>query len=515
MADRYDVIVVGGGHNGLVAAAYMAMAGLNTLVLERRELVGGACVTEELIPGYKFSSCAYVSWMLQPKVVADLELRRHGFDVYSQDPYLTQPFPDGHRVLFWQDDRRTEEEIARISPRDVEAYRSWWKFWSRAAEIFQPYLLTSPPTLEEIGDRLQGTEYQDVFNTLLTVSFRDLLDDFFESDQVKACFVSAPDLQGPRAVGSALSSAYYACSILTNPEDQGIPKGGMGGLTQAMARAARSHGVTIRTGAAVKRILVRGGKAYGVMLADGEEIESILVVSNADPLQTFLRLIGPDELDRGFVEQLGRLKTDMAHLKLHCALREAPDFSRYLDKEQDGLRLGLIKICPSVEYFEKSCEDTRQGTFTDCPVFEIQMPSAYDPTLAPDGHHVLSAFVFHAPRRLVGRSWEEAREEIANELIDKITEYAPNFRDSIIDWRLFTPQDMEQRMGFTNGNIHHLDLVPSQMLSRRPLPGWSDYRTPIQGLYLCGAGTHPGGEVTGAPGHNAAHAVLEDWERNA
>ena len=510
MTNDFDAIIIGGGHNGLVASAYMAKAGMSVLVLERREQVGGACITEELIPGFRFSSCAYVSWLLQPKVVKDLELHRHGLELYRLDPHSAHPFPDGSGMLFWDDEERTKEAIGGISPGDVEGYVAWIKLWDKAAEIMQPYMLQPPPTWEEVAERVRGTDYEPVLHTLRTVSMGELLDHYFESEKVKSCMVYSPDPGGLRVVGNALPSAYYACGRFVDPADTGLPRGGMGALTRAIAESARSSGVTIRTSAKVKRVIIREGRARGVILEDGEEIESGIVISNADPFRTFRQLVGPENLDPGFTAGLAEAKTHLTHLKFHCALREAPDFSRFFPGEQSNRYLGMMDICPSPEYFQKSCSDTAEGRFTDSPVMELQVPSVYDDSLAPPGQHLLSAFILHAPREPAAGSWDAIREETAEGLISKINEYAPNFRGSLIDWRLITPVDMESRVGLTNGNIHHLDLVASQMLSDRPIPGWADYRTPIEGLYLCGAGTHPGGEVTGAPGHNAAHQVIKD-----
>ena len=511
MANDFDAIIIGGGHNGLVASAYMAKAGMKVLVLERRDQVGGACITEELIPGFQFSSCSYVSWLLQPKVVKDLELHEHGLELFRLDPHTARPFQDGTGLLLWDEDERTKEEIARLSPPDVEAYTDWYAFWDKAAEIMGPYMLQPAPTWEEVDDRVRGTELEDVLNTLRTVSMGDLLDRYFVSEKVKSCMVYSPDPRGLYVVGNALPSAYYACNRYVDPADTGLPRGGMGGLTQAMANSARSNGVSIRTEAKVKRVIIREGKAVGVELEDGEQIESGLVVSNADPLHTFRHLVGLENLDSNFAAGLAEVKTNLTHLKFHCALREAPDFSRFFPSQQSNKYLGMMDICDSPAYFQKSCADTAEGRFTNCPVIELQVPSVYDDSLAAKDNHLLSAFVLHAPRELASGSWDDAREEVAEGLINKITEFAPNFRDALIDWVLISPVDMQSRVGLTNGNIHHLDLVSTQMLSDRPIPGWSDYRTPIKGLYLCGAGTHPGGEVTGAPGHNAAHRVIKDW----
>jgi phytoene dehydrogenase-like protein len=284
----------------------------------------------------------------------------------------------------------------------------------------------------------------------------------------------------------------------------------MGGITQAMARAAQQAGAELRTNAEVARILIDGGEARGVVLHSGEEIRSTLTVSNADPKRTFLTLGMREVLEPHFVRQVERISTKAAYLKFHAALRELPDFSRYLGTDFDPHYLAQIKICPSIEYFERSWQDAKAGQPSSCPLMEVQIPSVYDPTLCRPGHHVVSMWVLYAPPRLRHGTWEAQRQAVGEHLIDTLTAYAPNFRQALLHWTLFTPVDLEQRVGLTDGNIRHIDIIPQQMFARRPIPGWSHYRTPLPRLYLCGAGTHPGGEVTGAPGHNAAQVILAD-----
>jgi len=512
VSDSYDVIVLGGGHNGLVAAGYLARQGRSVLVVERRDIVGGACMTEELFPGYHFSACSYICYLLQSRIVEDLELRRHGFDVYQIDPARFQPFPDGSRLLFWKDIERTQREIARISRRDAQRFPEWLDFWRRAASIIHPYFLTDPPTIAHIASRLRGTDDEAFFDRLLTVSVKELLMEFFESDQVRGSLSHAHDVGDIGASGSAWCYAHIKTSGMNKAEDVGLVHGGMGGITRAMARSALSAGVTIRTAAPVERILVEDGRAAGVVLENGEEIRSRVVLSNADPKRTFLKLLPSEHIDADFARQIRQLKTEAAYLKFHAALRELPDFSAYFDGDFDPRYLAEIKICPTMEYFESSWLDARQGRPSRTPAMDVQIPSVYDPTMAPAGHHVMSIWSCYAPVRLAEGTWDERRQEVGEQLIDTLAEYAPNIRDIIVDWSLFTPLDIERRVGLTDGNIRHLDIVPSQFLAQRPLADWSHYRTPIPNLYLCGAGTHPGGEVTGAPGHNAAAAVLTDWQ---
>ncbi|MGH7318910.1 MAG: phytoene desaturase family protein [Candidatus Rokuibacteriota bacterium] len=510
MPEPYHVVVIGGGHNGLVAATYLARGGLRVALLERRDLVGGACVTEELFPGYRLSSCSYICHLLQEKVIVDLELGRHGFEVYSLEPARVHPFPDGQALVVWDDHARTAAGIERYSRHDAAAYLRWMDLWERAARLLHPYFLAPAPTYAEIAARVRDTEDETLWETLLTRPMWDLVHEHFESDVMRAHTLNAQDLGDPRAPGSALCYAYIKVNLRSAPGTVGIVRGGMGAITQAMARAAREAGVEIRTGAEVARVRVTGGRAAGVVLGDGEVVRADLTVSNADPKRTFLGLVPPDALPEAFRGAVRQLSTRAAYLKFHAALRELPDFSAHLGRDFDPRFLAQVKICPSVAAVLGSWQDAQAGRPSRTPLMEVQIPTVYDPTLAPPGHHVVSVWALWAPVRLAEGSWETRRRAVGEQLIDILTAYAPNFRRALIDWRLFTPVDLEARVGLTDGNIRHLDIVPGQMFARRPLPGWAQYRTPLPGLYLCGAGTHPGGEVTGAPGHNAAHAILHD-----
>ena len=512
MADHYSAIVMGGGHNGLVAANYLAMEGLSVLVLERRDFVGGACITEELFPDFRISSCSYICHLLQGPVIDQLGLRQHGLQVYPVDPFRFTPLPGGQRMLLWHDDQRTAEEIKKISPKDAERFNDWAAFWERAAGILHRYFLTEPPTLAEVAAKVRGTPDEPVFERMLTGNMKDLVEEHFESELLRGVFIDAQDAGDVTAPGSIMAVAYFKCNMFTDMENLGIPRGGMGAITQSMARSAQSRGVEIRTGVEVKRVEVRNGRAAGVCLDTGEIIEADVVLSNADPKRTFLTMVEEEKLTPQFVSQVKRLKNDAACLKFHCSLRRLPDFSAYLGATDDPSYLTQIRICPSVDYFQQSWEDAKNGRPSSCPVMHIQIPTILDRSLCPEGQHVMSAWVLYAPVKLREGTWDDANREVGEHLIDTIAEYAPDIRDCIIEWELFTPEDLERRVYLTNGNIRHLDITTQQMLSQRPNGQLSAYRTPIDGLYLCGAGTHPGGEVTGAPGHNAAKAVLRDFE---
>jgi phytoene dehydrogenase-like protein len=505
---EYDAIVIGAGHNGLVTAYYLARDGLSVLVLERIERVGGGIGTEELYPGFHVPYCAYICHMLHGRIIDDLELRRHGFDLYSVDPWSFHPFPDGTHLLGWQDTRRFVRELRRFSERDAEAYLDWTVFWDRACGIVRRYFLVDPPTFAQIAADLRGTADEEVWETLLTVSMRDLVEQHFGDPRIRAYFINAQDAGDPSAPGSALSVAYIRSGVLGRAEDRGIPKGGMGRVSEAMAAAARARGVEIRTGATVTQILVERGRAVGVRLVDGTELRAPIIVSNADPKRTYLGLVPAGVLDEAFVRRVQALRTRANCVKALVALREFPDFSRWLGPGFDPRLAAYTKICPSVEWFQASWDAAKDGSLPRTPVLYIQFPSAYDPTLAPPGMHVMSSWSLYYPAHPHAGPWDtRTKQEVAERHLEILSEYAPNFRSAVLDITVETPLDIENRIGMTDGNIRHLDVVPGQMFARR-MP----YRAPLPGLYLCGAGTHPGGELTGAPGHNCAHAILRDLE---
>jgi phytoene dehydrogenase-like protein len=511
---RWDAVVVGGGHNGLVASWYLADAGLKVLVLERRDFVGGAVITEELWPGFSLPTCSYICYLLQAKVIDDMDLREHGFDVHHISPSSFTPFPSGRRLLNWNDDAQTAAEVRSISAHDAAALPRYRAYRERLAGIFYRWFLTPPPSLAEMTAAVAGTDDEPLLERLLFGSVTDLLDEYFESDEIKGAFASAWDAGDPDAPGSLLSGIYPAISEFTPDENYGIVVGGMGGITKAMRRSVEAKGVTVRTNALVEQILVEEGRATGVRLENGEEIAARLVLSNADIKRTFLRMVPRGSVPDDFVRSVERLETRAAYFKFHAALDELPDFSAYFGGEYDPRMLAQIKICPSLDYYRKAWDDALHGRITDSPVMSVQIPSVYDRTLVPNGGHVMSIWVQYAPVKPMGGEWtDELAKQAGEMLIGTLEQYAPNIRQVIRDWVCFTPADIERRVGMTDGNIRHIDMIAGQLLNQRPLPGWSDYRTPIENLYLCGADTHPGGEVTGAPGHNAAHEVLKALAR--
>jgi phytoene dehydrogenase-like protein len=509
-ANPYDAIIVGGGHNGLVCAAYLARAGLDVLVLERRHVLGGACTTEEIFPGYHVSTCSYVVHILQDKIVRDLDLYEHGYEVQPLDPVRFFPLHDDWSLLHWQDVGQTCQEIEKFSKRDALGYRRWIDFWAQAGSLLNRYFLSEPPTIPELCEHVRGTEDEALLDRLLKGTLTELLDELFETDEVKATVMHSHDMKDADAPGVLFGSASIKPGQLVNPRNQGIVKGGMGTLTRAMAQAAQRFGAKIRIGAEVQRILVERGRVQGVELTDGQVLRGKLVISNADPKRTFLGLVDAAHLETSVTDMIKKLDTDFGTLKFHAAVSELPDFSRYLGRDHDLRYLAMIHICPSTDYYRKSARDAIEGLPARHPIIDIQIPTVYDPSIAPEGKHIVSMWVRYEPVRPKGASWDALRKQEGEWLIDKLTVYAPNFKESIIDWLLYTPADLERRVYLTDGNIHHTTHVPNQLLGHR-LFARGGYRTPIKGLYMCGAGTHPGGEVSGAPGHNAAHAVLADW----
>ena len=501
----YDVIIIGAGHNGLTTAAYLAKAGLRVLSLERRKVLGGATLTDEIFPGYRLPRYSYAALLLEGKVVQDLDLESHSLKVLPVDPERIHPFPDGRAVRVWNDDAQVAEEIARISPPDANAYLKWVDFWERAARIIHPYMLTPPPTLAEVMASVQGTDDEAVLERILFGSAYDMLDQFFESEQVKALFAWSFN-------DAPLFFARLETSRFGDPRYHGILKGGMGSLPRSIEQAARSHGAQFETNAEVRRVLIENGSAIGVELADGRQIRAGTVVSNLDPKRSLLDIVDEGHLPSDFRARIRSLKNMRASMKLHASLSEPPDLSHYFGGDWDLGYLGRVRMCPSLDHVRAGRADADACRLPHHPSMIMQIPSVYDPSMAPEGKHCMSVWVETAAFELADGSWDDAREQVADIIVDALSVYAPNIKNAIIDRQVVTPLDLVREVGLTNGDILHLDMTPQQFFASRPLRGWNSYRTPIENYYLCGAGTHPGGYVSGAPGHNAAHAILRDME---
>jgi phytoene dehydrogenase-like protein len=521
---RYDAIIVGAGHNGLVTAGYLARAGLRVLVLERRHLVGGACVTEETFPGFKVSTAAYVNSLFHKAIVRDLKLAGYGYQVLAREPSSFTPFPDGRSLLMGPDADLTRKEIAKFSVRDAERYPRYEAMLERVADVIEPTLTMSPPDL--LKPRLR--DLRSLFSLgrsfrrlgpgageaveILTGAARTILDRWFESEELKAT-LATDAIIGAMASPSMPGTAYVLFHHVMGETDGkrgvwGYVRGGMGGLTQALAAAACDMGATIRCEAEVARILVRDGAAVGVALAGGDEYHAPIVASNADARVTFLRLLDARALPGDFVAAVERIGYESASLKINVALAEVPSFLALPGPGPGPQHRGTIHICPDQDYIERAFDDAKYGRPSARPVLECTIPSVVDSTVAPAGRHLMSMFVQYAPYTLREGSWDDQREAFADRCFDLLEEYAPNFKRSVLARQVLTPLDLERVFNLTGGNIFQGAMTPSQLFAFRPVPGHARYRTPIRGLYLCGAAAHPGGGVMGTPGLNAAREIL-------
>ncbi len=526
----YDAVIIGAGHNGLVTAGYLARAGLKVLVLENRELVGGACVTEEIWPGYRVSTAAYLCSLLQQRVIDDLELTRFGYHVEPKDPAFFSPFPDGRHLFMWQDRRRTVGEIAKFSKRDAERYPAYEAHLERLAQFLEPRLLEPPPNVppRSVSDfseylrlalRLRKLSQRDIaaLVKIFTQSAAEFLDEWFESDQLKVTLATDGVIGangGVRSPGTAYVLLHHCMGGLAGIRGLwGFVRGGMGTITQAMADSARSRGAEIRCSSKVVRILVRGGAARGVVLAEGEEIPARLVASSVDPRLTFLGLLEPGHLSEDFLTGIRHYRSEGTSLKINLALEGLPDFRALPGSDPAPQHRATIHICPGMEHLERAWDDAKYGRPSQGPLIEMTLPTTYDPRLAPPGHHILGVFLQYAPYTLRGASWDDLRDRYADHVLDLIAEYAPNIRSIVRHRQVLTPLDLERIYGLTGGNIFHGAMSLDQMYFLRPVAGWARYATPIRNLYLCGSGAHPGGGVMGAPGYNAAKRILADWRR--
>ncbi|HET6795566.1 MAG TPA: NAD(P)/FAD-dependent oxidoreductase [Gemmatimonadales bacterium] len=532
MSVSYDLIVVGGGHNGLVTAAYAARAGLKVLVLERREVLGGACVTEELWPGFKVSTAAYVNSLLRPEVIRDLELKRHGFKMLPRNPSSFTPFPDGRSLMLGPNKAMTHREIAKFSARDADALPQYERMLERVASFLEPTLTETPPNpwsfrpgnllkLAKLGMGFAklGADGQKAIE-ILTGAATPILDRWFESEQLKVT-LATDAIIGAMASPSMPGTAYVLFHHVMGECDGirgvwGYVRGGMGGISNAIAASAREKGAEIRTSSEVVKILVKDGAVIGVALKDGSEIRARRVASGADANVTFLKLVGPDHLPGEFVQAVKNIDYSSASLKINISLSELPDFTA-LPGTAPGLQhRGTIHIAPTMNYIERAYDNAKYGCPSEYPIIEATIPSVLDDSIAPEGKHVMSMFTQYFPYKLApGLSLQEEKEKYAERCFDLMNEYAPNFRRSVIGRQVLSPVDLEKRFGLTGGNIMQGTMSLSSLSFMRPVPGYADYRTPVKDLYLCGAATHPGGGVMGACGYNAAREILRDARRRS
>jgi phytoene dehydrogenase-like protein len=505
----HDAIVVGGGHNGLIAACYLARAGLKTLIVERRDIVGGAAVTEEFHPGFRVSTASYSLSLLRPDIFRDLELQRWVV-IKPKDPQMFVPLPDGGHYFVWRDDERTAEELRKISRKDGDGYLDWVDFWRDAVGPLRELVeAANPPALAEVETHLKQIGREDLWPLAIAGSAAETAGRFFKADEIKGAFASQGIIgvrAGPSDPGTAWVMSFHAIGgeLAGANGTWAYVMGGMGSLTQALAEKAQAMGVEVRTGAQVSEILVGTDGVEGVRLSSGDALAAELVLSNADPKTTFLKLLPAGALDQAFGQRVQSWRTDGCVVKVNLALSELPDFASLPGRDAGHQHLGTIEIAPSVDYLQQAFDDSRHGRFSTAPYMEAFVQSAVDPAVAPDGSHVMSVFTQYAPDTSV-EYWSKTKDAVLQSVVDTLSSYAPNVRDAVVGAQVLGPHELEATFGLSGGDIFHGSILPEQSFGDR-----FDYRTPIGGLYLCGSGARPGGGVMGVPGRNAAGAVIAD-----
>ena len=528
---KYDAVVIGAGHNGMICAAYLAKAGKSVLVLERRHLVGGATVTEEIYPGFKYTVCAYVVSLFRPQIISDLNLPEHGFELLPLDGTMS-PLLSGDYLMRWHDSGDTRRELMRHSPRDAEAYDRFGQLMYHLAMTVRPMLATPAPSPTSLSLRnlkalrkiasMFGKKEEYLFDLakLMTMSSADFIEQYFETPVLQGTLAASGVIgtfMGPRSPGSAyVMLHHYMGEIDGQFRAWGFPRGGMGSVAEALAGSARSFGTEIRTEAPVEQIVIKNGEARGVILAGGEEIQASVVVSSVDPRLTYRRLIEPENLPPEFLRQIDRFKFRGSSGKVNLALDTLPEFSCLDSVRRRGeptrpYLAGGISISPSIDYVERAYDDAKYGSFSRRPYLDMIIPTMIDPSMAPPGKHVMSIFVQYAPYELEGgaATWPDKREAFGDAVIDTLSEYVPNLKEIILHRQVISPWDLEHTYGLTEGNIFHGELSLDQLFFLRPTPGTAGYSTPVRRLFMCGSGTHPGGGVMGAPGQLAAQQILK------
>lgn len=522
MSERLrDVVVVGGGHNGLACAAYLARSGLDVLVLERRDIFGGSAATEDMWDGFRVSSASYVVSLMPDSIVAELDLKRFGYDVSIITPDYFVPFPDGSSLTLWGDLQRDAQGIARLNSADAEAYVEFDRYFERVASLMKELLFVVPPNLRmaevlrwmRTGAKFRGWTGRDVHELvrLFTMSAADFLDEWFVDERVKGALATQAVIGawcGPMTPGSAyVLMHHWIGEIDGHPGAWGWVKGGMGGVSNAIAAAARSAGAELRAGTEVERVSVNAqGRATGVELADGSFIPARQVVSNAHPKTTYLDLVGRSHLPAEVIRDIERFRTRSGSVKVNLGLSRLPTYPAW---DQDGeLHRGLMAVSPSMAYLERAFDDAKHGLPSEHPYVEVMFPSAHERGITPEGKHMMMAFTQYLPYETPNTAG--TRDAWAAKVVGALGEHAPDLAGAIEHVEVLTPRDLEERFGLLGGNIMHGELTPDQMFSFRPIPFYGDYRTPIAGLYLCGGGTHPGGGVMAVPGRNASKVIAHD-----
>ncbi len=533
----FDAVVLGGGHNGLTCAAYLAGAGLSVCVVERRGVLGGAAVTEEFHPGFRNSTASYTVSLLDPQVIRDLRLVEHGLAISERPIANFLPLPDDRYLKVGGGMAATQTEIAKFSAADAQVLPAYYAMLERVADVLREMLPVTPPNIRagnaadlaaivdmfKVGKRFRAlslSQRRDLLD-LFTKSAGDLLDSWFESAPIKAAFgfdAVVGNFASPFAPGSAYVLLHHVFGEVNGKRGQwGHAQGGMGAITRAMATECSARGVVLKTNAAVARVIVKAGRAAGLELDDGTVIEGARVVANVNPKLLFEKLVDPEHLDADFRARIAAYRCGSGTLRMNVALSELPDFSALPGNNAQQHHSSGIIMAPSLAYMERAYFDARTDGWSKRPIVELLIPSTVDDTLAPPGMHVASLFCQHANPRLEevlpGRTWDDARDEVADVMIDAVNGFASNFRASVLGRRVLTPLDLEREFGLVGGDIFHGALSLDQLFSARPVLGNGNYRMPVRGLYLCGAGAHPGGGVTGIPGRNAAREILRDVKR--
>ncbi|MFQ5708017.1 MAG: phytoene desaturase family protein [bacterium] len=524
----FDALIIGGGHNGLVAAATLAQAGKSVLVVEQRPTLGGAAATEEVFPGFKINTGAHDAGLFLTSLLGKFELQKHGLAFIESPVAVWAPQADGTALTLWRDPKRNREEIRRFSTSDADKWPDFLRTLQCVTRVLRTLRTLTPPDLADksfsevlpwlkVALRLKRMGKHDMmeFFRILPMTTKEFLDEWFESETLKGVLGAAGvtgSMQGPQASGTAFMMLYqYLGAGNGGFRASRFVRGGMGNLSKALAEFARQHGAEIRTGVAVSQIVVNGGKAAGVVLANGEEIAAHTVLSNADPARTFFKLVGAPGLGPQFVRKVRNIRYRGSTAKVNLALNGLPHFAGTANSEAQ--LSGHILICPDLEYLERAYDDAKYGQFSKQPYLDIVLPTLLDASLAPAGKHIMSISMQYAPYHLKDGTWDEAREKLGDCVVNTLSQFAPNLPDLILHRQVLTPLDWEREYGLTEGSIFHGQMGLDQLLFMRPVAGFGQYRTPIENLYLCGAGTHPGGGVTGAPGFNAAREVLKDWKR--
>lgn len=522
MSKRYDAIIIGAGHNGLVTAAMLAQSDKDVLVLERRDVLGGAAATEEIFPGFKVDTGAHDAGLFQDEIVKTLFLKMHGLEFRESPAVVFAPQPDGSALTLWQDVEKSVEEIAKFSRKDADRFPDFIKQFDRMSQLLGQMMLLTPPDLKDravtelfpwgkLGLKLKGLGKHEMmaFLRLLPMTATEFLDEWFEGDALKGALGAGSVtglMQGPRSSGTALMMLYQAANGSSGFRASRFVRGGMGELSKTLAAAARENGAEIRTGVGVSRVQLENGRATGVVLDGGEEIRTGVVISNADPKHTYFDLVGAQNLETRFMRAARNIVYRGSTAKMNLALSGLPQFTGQTDKEQLS---GHILINPSLEYLERAYDDAKYGRISAKPFLDIVIPTLLDRSLAPSDQHIMSITMRYAPYHLRDERWEDQREALGDKIMETLAHYAPGIKELVSHRQVLTPLDWEQQYGLAEGSVMHGQMGLDQMVVMRPLPMWSQYRTPIENLFICGAGTHPGGGVTGAPGFNAAREVLK------